>query len=97
MGVSGGSWLQHQSPLSSPSEELKLKVWEKGKTDLGYNGHFYRRDVFGTWMQYSAFGDTLSYFGWEIGFIKPLEQGGTNDLSNLQPLQWHNNRRHGNS
>ena len=97
MGMSGGIVGTHQGPLSSVSEELKLKVWIKGRTDLGYNGNFYRRDAFGAWMQYSAFGDTLSFFGWEIGFIKPLEEGGTSDLSNLQPLQWHNNRRRGNS
>jgi hypothetical protein len=44
-------------------------------------------------MQYSAHGDTLSYFGWEIAYIVPPEKGGTDDLSNLQPLQWQNARR----
>jgi 5-methylcytosine-specific restriction endonuclease McrA len=33
--------------------------------------------------------------GWEIDHIIPVSRGGTDDLSNLQPLQWQNNRRKG--
>ena len=79
--------------FASADESLKLSVWAKGSISDGYNGNFYRRDAFGTWMQYSAHGDTLSYFGWEIAHIKPVAEGGTDDLSNLQPLQWQNNRK----
>jgi 5-methylcytosine-specific restriction endonuclease McrA len=32
-------------------------------------------------------------YGWEIDHIKPITKGGTDDLSNLQPLYWENNRR----
>ena len=85
--------MAYRYPFAAASEELKLSVWAKGKIADGYNGNFYRRDAFGTWMQYSAHGDTLSYFGWEIAYVVPLEKGGTDDLSNLQPLQWQNHRR----
>jgi len=85
-----------QYQFAAADEQLKLTVWSKGTVAQGYNGNFYRRDAFGSWMQYSAHGETLSNFGWEIGYINPIEKGGTDDLSNLQPLQWQNNRRNGN-
>ena len=95
MDTFGGNELSHHYPFASASEQLKLLVWAKGKIDCGYNGNFYRRDAHGAWMQYSAHGDTLSHFGWEIGYIKPPSQGGTDELANLQPLQWQNCRRNG--
>lgn len=88
----GGLQVAYEYPFASASEQLKLSVWAKGKIADGYNPTFYRRDMFGTWMQYSAHGDTLSHFGWEIAHITPVTEGGTDDLSNLQPMQWQNNR-----
>jgi len=90
----GGVLVSYEYRFAAADERLKLSVWVKGKISEGYNGNFYRRDAYGTWMQYSAHGDTLSYFGWEIAYIVPPEKGGTDDLSNLQPLQWQNARRH---
>jgi hypothetical protein len=62
--------LTHHYPFATASEELKLQVWAKGKIDSGYNGNFYRRDAFGARMQYSAYADSLSHFGWEISYYQ---------------------------
>jgi len=39
---------------------------------LGYCGHYGRKDL---------------EYGWVIDHIKPLSEGGTNDISNLRPMQ----------
>ena len=68
-------------------------VWQKGKPEPEYSG--FRKDVCNASMQRSKYGDTSSQWGWEIDHIKPVARGGTDDLVNLQPLQWENNRHKG--
>lgn len=45
-------------------------------------------------MRRSEHGATNKH-GWEIDHIRPVVAGGNDDLSNLQPLQWENNRKKG--
>jgi hypothetical protein len=67
-------------------------VWEKGTPEPQYTG--FRKDSCGASMQRSKYGRT-DQWGWEIDHVKPVAKVGTDDLVNLQPLQWENNRHKG--
>jgi len=43
-------------------------------------------------MDRTKYGDTSSGHGWEIDHVYPASKGGGDELNNLQPLQWSNNR-----
>ena len=77
------------------SQATVYAVWQKGKPVSGYDSNQYRKDACGTWMERTQYGNTSSNRGWEVDHIKPASMGGSDDLSNLQPLQWENNRSKG--
>lgn len=71
-------------------------VWNKGQTVPGINPDLRRKDGCGAWIDRAEYGQTTEFgTGWEIDHINPISNGGTDALSNLQPLQWQNNRRKG--
>lgn len=83
--------------FSNTDEQTKLAVWNKGREIVGKDGKHWDKDVWrwdirGAVMKYSEHGNTESKFGWEIDHIKPSAKGGSDDLDNLQPLCWENNR-----
>ena len=66
-------------------------VWKKGHEIEGYDSNVWRRDDFGIVMKYDKYGNRDSEHGWEKDHIKPKEDGGSDDLSNLRPLNYKSN------
>lgn len=87
--------MSYRYPFSHANEVLKRQVWAKAFVIDGYNPSEIRSDRCGKVMMYAHHGDTNSQYGWEIDHIIPVAKGGGNQIDNLQPLNWRNNRRKG--
>ena len=74
------------------SEATKQSVWQKAQITTDYASSVRRLDTCGAPIDWAQYGNTNSKAGWEIDHIKPVSKDGGDELSNLQPLQWENNR-----
>ncbi|MFZ4619928.1 MAG: HNH endonuclease signature motif containing protein [Bacteroidota bacterium] len=61
------------------------EVWEKGKKEFGF--YFFKRDHFGKIIAKHEYGKKTQY-GWEIIYIIPPSDGGTDEVENLIPVHW---------
>lgn len=68
-------------------------VWRKGIKVNGYDPVVIRQDVYGSLMSRNEYGNRQSTLGWEIDHVIPSSKGGSDDITNLRPLNWKNNAR----
>jgi hypothetical protein len=71
-------------------------VWRKATIIPNENRANRRRDACGATIDRDQFGRETET-GWEIDHIMPRTEGGGDELANLQPLHWQNNRHKGQS
>ena len=71
--------------------DMKDHVWIKAREIPGWSPLVWRWDDYGRVIRYGDYGNRYSRYGWEIDHVDPKSQGGTDDLSNLRPLNWVSN------
>tara|TARA_Y100000389_G_scaffold191142_1_gene216816 strand:+ start:2238 stop:2747 length:510 start_codon:yes stop_codon:yes gene_type:complete len=76
--------------------ELLILLWVKCSVIQGLDPNEWRTDNYGNRIRWSEYGNRGCGSGWEIDHIKPVSRGGSNDLRNLQALQWRENLIKGN-
>lgn len=73
------------------NDQHKMILWQRAKICPGYDPYVWRYDPYGRVMKWQDYGNRNSQFGWEIDHVKPQSAGGSDNLSNLQALNWQSN------
>jgi len=66
-------------------------AWSNARQVAGRDPNRWREDAYGAPMYYHNYGQRTN-MGWDIDHRREITRGGTNAYSNLQAMQWHNNR-----
>ena len=69
-------------------------VWGKGKPMRGKNPSTWKKDAYGNPIRRGSYG-TNGKYAWEVDHKRPKSKGGSDRLSNLQPLHRDENRAKG--
>jgi hypothetical protein len=71
-------------------EEIKRAAWARTSpvSAAQLNAWEFRKDCLGNLVRFSDYGNRHSPFGWELDWIVPRVNGGSNDPDNLQALHW---------
>lgn len=74
------------------SDEIIEQVWEKARIIPGFDPEFLREDQYGSVIARVFYEECQPGYalGWKITYIQSPQKGGTDDISNLQPMQWQN-------
>jgi 5-methylcytosine-specific restriction endonuclease McrA len=70
-------------------------VWERAQPIPGFDASLWRVDAANEAICRYDYGCVGVRFGWEIDHVRPVAQGGSDALANLQPLRIETNRRKG--
>lgn len=81
---------------NTPADDVfRAAVWAKGRPIPNFDPNVWRHDIYGSVMKYQEYGNRLSEHGWEFDHIVRVRDGGSDDVSNLRPLNWKNNASRG--
>ena len=72
----------------SKYSHLNQEIWEKAEKIDGQPADEWRRTHDGKKIRKDDYADSESEYGWELEYIIPVSQGGTDDINNLRPCYW---------
>lgn len=77
------------------SKDIIEAVWAKAFVQSANDPNVFRKDYAGAWICKSQYNKPEMPYCWVIDRLRPVEQGGTDDISNLYPLFISNHNKKG--